>query len=97
MIHPAPPVDDRSARLRAARDARGGMARNGGHGTSCHSGGHDSHVTFQGQARIRFRESGGLPVGGTGHQPSRHMGDFIDARTNRMAKILRRFNMGRHR
>ena len=64
------------------------------HAPSCHGSGHDSYVTFQGQARIRFRESGGL-IGGTGHQP-RHRGDLIDARTNRMAKILRRFNMGRH-
>lgn len=54
----------------------------------------DPHVTFQGQPRIRFRESGGLRIGGTVHQPSRHMRNLIDSRTDRMAKVRRRFDEG---
>ena len=64
------------------------MSCHGGHGASRHGGGHDPHVTFQGQPRIRFREPSGLRLGGISYTPADastsylHPGKSADVKVN---------------
>ena len=59
-----------------------------------HSRRHDAQVPLRSQTDILLCQPGLFHISGLCHQPSGQVGDLIDSRANRMAKICRRFDMG---